>query len=100
MTERSFKSLLFICFSPITLWLFTPLIRPFRWSRIIFTYLIPIVPLLTLWDGWVSCLRTYTPEELKEMTLDLTEFEWDSGQHLEKGMPLPITYLIGFPKKN
>jgi hypothetical protein len=100
MTERTLKSLFLICFSPITLWLFTPKIKPFRWSRIVFTYLIPIVPLMTLWDGWISCLRTYTPEELSEMTKELDEFTWESGAFVEKGMPLPITYLIGIPKQD
>jgi hypothetical protein len=97
MTERSFPSLLLICFSPISLWLFTPRIKPFRWSRILFTYLIPIIPLMTLWDGWISCLRTYTPDELIEMTKDLNEFDWEAGKYKEKGMPVAITYLIGVP---
>ena len=31
----------------------------------IFTYLIPICPLAFAWDGFVSCLRTYSPAELR-----------------------------------
>lgn len=98
MTERSLKSLILICFSPISLWLFTPRIKPFRWSRLLFTYLIPIVPMVTLWDGWISSLRTYTHDEMVELTRGLEGFQWKAGAHMEKGMALPVLYLIGTPK--
>lgn len=41
-----------------------PLARPFRLSRLFFTYVLPAIPLLVAWDGTVSALRAYTPEEL------------------------------------
>ena len=44
--------------------LLVPLARPFRWSRLLWTYLIPAIPILFAWDGTVSALRAYTPEEL------------------------------------
>ncbi len=47
--------------------IFTPLIRPFRWSRLLCTYVLPIIPMVLLFDGVVSCLRTYRPQELREM---------------------------------
>ena len=31
------------------------------------TYLLPIVPLAVLFDGFVSCLRTYTPAEIRDL---------------------------------
>jgi hypothetical protein len=36
----------------------TPWIRPFRWSRLLWTYVVPIIPAVLLFDGIVSCLRT------------------------------------------
>ena len=54
----------------------TPFIRPFRWSRLLFTYLIPVVPLFMLWDGLVSCLRGYTPAELDQLTSGLRADDW------------------------
>lgn len=42
----------------------TPLVRPVRASRLFLTYLLPCIPLLVAWDGTVSALRAYTPEEL------------------------------------
>ena len=49
------------------------LMRPFRWDRLLWTYLFPLVPLTCLWDGLVSQLRAYTPAELEALgvTADL-----------------------------
>jgi len=76
---------------------FTPWIRPFRWSRLFWTYVTPVIPFVFLFDGIVSCLRTYRPDELREMVGDLTAagYHWQIGE--QSGMPgeMPITYLIG-----
>ena len=88
--------LLALLLSPLLVLLATPFIRPFRWSRIIFTYLIPAVLLLIWWDGLVSALRAYSPRELKELTagLDPGGYVWEAGRG---PLPRPITYLIGYP---
>jgi len=44
--------------------LLVPLARPFRLSRMLLTYLLPAIPMLVAWDGTVSALRAYTPDEL------------------------------------
>jgi hypothetical protein len=82
--------MLFVC---------TPWIRPSRWSRLLWTYLVPIVPLVLLFDGVVSCLRTYRPQELREIVEKLTaaEYQWESGEH-STARDVPITYLIGYPR--
>jgi len=41
-----------------------PLARPFRLSRVALSYALPLIPVLYAWDGTVSALRAYTPEEL------------------------------------
>jgi hypothetical protein len=76
---------------------FTPWIRPFRWSRLFWTYLIPVVPFVFLFDGIVSCLRTYRPEELREMVGELTAagYQWQIGEQSGMHGEMPITYLIG-----
>jgi hypothetical protein len=76
----------------------TAWIRPFRWSRLLWTYLIPIIPLVLTFDGVVSCLRTYRPVELREMVDGLAsedQYQWETGV-LSTGR-VPITYLIGCP---
>jgi hypothetical protein len=84
-------------------WLFvlfisTPWIRPFRWSRLLWTYLVPIIPLVLLFDGVVSCFRTYRPAELREIVekLNANEYQWEIGEHSTG--KAPITYLIGCPR--
>ena len=81
--------------------LFVPFIRPFRWSRIFCTYTIPILPLIVVFDGIVSCLRTYSPAELTALTttIDCPGYQWKFGEAYAKGLPAPILYAIGRPTK-
>ena len=74
-----------------TLWM-----RPFRWARLFWTYLVPIIPLVLLFDGVVSCLRTYRPEDLRKIVANLLaiDYQWEIGESSGKA---PITYLIGYP---
>lgn len=97
--ERSLPSIIAMLFSPISVLLTTPFIRPFKICRIIFTYLIPIVPLLVLWDGIVSSLRTYSVEEMNELIAGLNNketFNWEVGK--VKSGPGKILYLLGTRK--
>lgn len=94
--ERSFPSILAMLFSPISVLVTAPFIRPFKLGRIIFTYLIPIVPLFILWDGVVSSLRTYSVEEMNELVKDLKDnetYDWKIGKI--KSGPSILLYLIG-----
>ena len=87
-------------FHPVLFILFTPFIRPFKWSRIIFTYLIPIIPLYTIWDGIISILRLYQPEELLKLAKaadHADSYEWKSGK-LKNSFGLSVAYLTGIPK--
>jgi hypothetical protein len=84
--------------SPIAVLLMTPFIRPFKWSRIIFTYLIPAIPFFTFLDGVVSVLRTYSVEEMEELTALLKNrgsYSWEIGESKSGGVTVP--YLIGYP---
>ena len=84
---------------PILVLLTTPFIRPFRWSRLLFTYVLPLVPLTCFWDGFVSQLRAYTPEELRRLAMSLGDvgYRWDAGKVRLQGSPAHLTYLIGQP---
>lgn len=94
--ERSVASILAMVFSPISVLLVTPFIRPFKLGRIFFTYLIPLVPIFVLWDGIVSSLRTYSVDEMKELVADLNQqdrYEWNIGR-LKSGPGVNL-YLTG-----
>jgi len=83
----------------LTYLLVTPFLKPRRLSRFIWTYLIPVVPVLTCWDGIISLLRVYSAGELKELTAKLKPngFSWESGL-AETGTPVFLfSYLVGYP---
>ena len=74
-----------------------PGIRPFRWSRVFWTYCLPVIP-FTLWfDGMLSCLRSYSQADLRESIAEFTSesYRWEVGE--ERGRLVSITYLIGCP---
>ena len=98
-THRSVAAILVTLLSPLIVLLATPAIRPFRWSRLFWTYLVPVIPLAVLFDGIVSCLRTYTPEELIALTEGIDGSRWEAGEQRPKG-PVPVTYLVGTPMPN
>jgi hypothetical protein len=62
--------------------------------------LVPIIPVALLFDGIVSCLRAYRPEELREMVAELTcrehQYQWQIGERAGAIPGAPITYLIGY----
>ena len=94
-TLRAFATMLLM---PLFAWLLTPQMRPFRWSRLLLTYLVPVIPLVVLWDGVVSCLRTRTPEELLALTTSFPHYDWQAGYAHGQGTWLASVYLIGLPK--
>lgn len=94
--ERSVPSILAMIFSHLTLWLATPFIRPFKWTRLLFTYLIPITPLVVIWDGIVSALRTYSVTELKSLVEKVDNSNTYTRQiEKVKGGPGILIYLYG-----
>ncbi len=97
--ERSVASIIAMLFSPISVLLTTPFIRPFSLGRILFTYFIPVVPLFVLWDGVVSSLRTYSVKEMNHLVSKVPNadsFRWEIGR--KKSGPSAILYLIGTPR--
>jgi hypothetical protein len=83
---------------PIFVWLCTSLIRPFTWRRLLWTYVVPVVPLVAMWDGFVSNLRTYSVRELHELveTVGSQGYEWEIGKAPSIGGSR-VTYAIGTP---
>ena len=101
VASRQAFTLMSILFIPVVDWLFAPFRRPFRWSRILWTYLIPVVPFVLLFDGLSSCLRTYSLADLLNLIDGLTteDYKWEIGEENGGWLPLRITYVIGCPKK-
>ena len=70
---------------------------PFRWKKLLFT-VVPAIPLLLTFDGFVSILRTYTTEELAELArrAGCEGYRWEVRQSRDLGRGL-MTCLIGWP---
>lgn len=101
VASRHTFTLLTILAMPLIDWLFTPFRRPFRWSRILWTYVIPVVALVLLVDGLISCMRAYSLADLRAMTAGVNsrDYEWRIGEESNANLPLRVTYLVGWPKK-
>ena len=98
ITERNLRSMLVApLLIPLLVMLATPFIRPFHWSRLFWTYVVPLVPLVCLWDGVASQFRAYTVEELEDLTKDVAVegYSWRAGQVPMPWLPVHVTYLMG-----
>lgn len=98
LVGRSPLFLLGILFAPLAVVLAMPFVRPLRPSWLAFTYLLPAIPLVALWDGLVSCLRVYSEGELRELVAGLDGgYRWEVGRIRLPGPPVHATYLLGEP---
>src|ERR1700722_9141938 len=96
-SRRAFSILLTFTF-PLLAVLLVPFIRPFRWSRLFWTYLIPVIPFVLWFDGVLSCLRACSPQELSTMVdaLEQNDYIWEVGT--TPGWLVPVTYVVGYPE--
>ena len=85
---------------PILFLIYTPFFKPFKWSRLLFTYLIPLIPLYTIWDGIVSVIRFYHHRDLAYIadSLDAPNYKWEHGQTKNR-YGMKASYLVGYPVK-
>ncbi len=96
VVERSARGVLSMLLVPLIVWLITPRLRPHRWSRLVLTYPVPLVPLLCTWDGLVSQLRAYRPEELHRLLPPgLDAYAFDVGT-IREGQ-LRVAFVTGRP---
>jgi len=85
---------------PLTVLLTAPFVKPFRFSRLILTYLIPILPIVTFIDGAIALTRLYATSDLDELSGSIKEsnYTWRSGK-LDNGRGGKIIYLLGYPEE-
>ncbi|PCE66607.1 hypothetical protein [Sediminicola luteus] len=56
-----------LCILIVMALIMTLFVKPLGWKQVVFTYLIPIIPLVYAWDGQASTMRTYTFDDLKSI---------------------------------
>ncbi len=72
-----------------------PFVRPPSLSRLVLTYVLPVIPLLVAWDGTVSALRAYTADEVLEIARSVPGAETYA---FEAGVVGSALYLTGRPR--
>lgn len=87
---------LLIPLSAILCLFITPLVKPLTIKQIIFTYLIPIIPICFAWDAVITSGRIYRMNDLDILLKGLgnENYTWEKG--IIKGESEKI-YLIGCP---
>lgn len=99
-TERNLLCLLSVLPSFFTSFFLVPFITPWKMSRFLWTYLIPLIPFVTVVDVVLSCFRTRDIAELNDLLskLPVDHFDWEVGQMPTYG-GLRVTYVVGVPRK-
>ena len=85
-------------FVPLTVLMTGFFVKPFRWTRILFTYLIPILLVVIPIDGILALFKLYSPKDLEKITsgLENKAYKWESGK-LDNGRGGKIIFLKGTP---
>lgn len=108
MGENFVPTLLWWLFLPLSLIILiimvlfmTPFVRPFTWKQLLFTYFIPVIPLVYAWDGQASTMRTYTFEDIRDDLLgeieDSDHYVWEISKAKKKNGKNLGYYVLGYP---
>jgi hypothetical protein len=100
-TRREPSAILLMLTLPFIALVVVPFIQPFRWSRLFWTYFIPAIPYVLGIDGVISCLRTYSPDEMEELMrgLDAPGYFWEIGHVPSPLSPLGVSYALLYPSE-
>jgi hypothetical protein len=95
--KRDPLTILLTALMPLAGFLTAPFARPFRISRLFWTYIIPVIPFVLFFDGVISCLRAYSRKELSVLVAQVKaeNYVWQIGE--QSGGAAPITFLVGYP---
>lgn len=95
--QRSARTVLAVSAVPLLALGTAAVERPIEARRVFWTYLLPVIPAVLWIDGVLSCLRSYSQNDLRELTEGLSApgYQWRIGE--ERSGPVGITYLIGIP---
>lgn len=96
--RRRTRTIAAILLVPIAVLATAPFIRPFRLSRLFWTYVLPVIPLVLFLDGIISCLRAYSPAEMSELCklVSAPDYVWNAGE--AAGTIGCVAYLLGYPR--
>ncbi|MEM9143376.1 MAG: hypothetical protein AAGA86_10345 [Bacteroidota bacterium] len=105
--ENNIPLLVWILFLPLSLTLLvimslcmTPFVRPLTWRQLVFTYIIPVIPICYAWDGQASLPRMYTFADMELLLKGLENpgYTWEKGYAKNVKGKKKGTYLMGTPQ--
>jgi hypothetical protein len=84
----------------LSVFFLTPFVRPLTVRQLLFTYVIPIIPVFYAWDGQASMPRIYTLDDLDELLegLGSPDYRWKKGHAKTRKGRNQGTYLLGLPR--
>jgi hypothetical protein len=99
-TEKRAVQIPLVLLLPLFVFLFTLFNGPRNFKMLLWTIIIPIIPLIFTYDGFISSMQTYSPKDLRELVKGVNSeaYEWEIGQIPSTLRSVKITYLLGFPK--
>lgn len=107
MAENKIPLFIWVILLPISLVILvimtlfmTPFVKPLTWQQLVFTYLIPIIPICYAWDGQASLPRMYTMKDIDELLEGLgnADYYWEHGPAKKSNGKKLGTYIVGYPK--
>ena len=76
-----------------------PFVKPLSWKQLLFTYLIPIIPLCYAWDGQASIMRIYTFKDVEYLLKDFKNetYDWEITTAKKTNGKKAGYYILGLP---
>ncbi len=99
LVERRWQTMLLLMGTPLLALVLSPFQRPLTATRLLLTWVVPVVPLCIWWDGMMSCLRGYSVGELEALVAGLSDdnYRFHVEQVAVPWSPLRLTMLVGEP---
>lgn len=107
MTENKIPTIVWALFLPLGLIIvalmaivLVPFVKPLSWKDILFTWLIPVVPIFYAWDGQASMPRMYTFDDIQSHLLPekVEHYTWEMAQGKKKNGKNLGYYILGLPE--
>ena len=99
MVERSLQGVAMVATTPLIVAGAMPFLQPRTWQRLALTYALPVLPAMITWDGFASCLRAYSPDELRQLVDGLGDADYEFRVVTRRTWrnPMRITAVLGLP---
>ncbi|TYA78439.1 hypothetical protein [Seonamhaeicola marinus] len=78
----------------------TPFSKNLTFTQLLFTYIIPIIPIAYAWDGQASLMRTYSFNDINTLLADIREpnFTWEINEAVKPNGKKMGYYILGYPE--